>query len=158
VTLTDLMPIRIGVRQRPARKPRHRAIDEVERQQFLRAGADLYIKGLLIQLADVEADRDDARAKQAEAELTVVQQQADIDDLAAERDCLAEELAALKQRFAAELAAEANEKAVSVPCGYRDTEAIEDQATGPIDVRALWEARDAGLLGPVLDPGQVTTR
>lgn len=42
--------------------------------------------------------------------------------------------------------------------GAKHRSAIEDQATGPIDVRALWEARDAGLLGPlrpVTDPGHI---
>ncbi|MFF9309992.1 hypothetical protein ACF1BS_03685 [Streptomyces sp. NPDC014748] len=53
-------------------------------------------------------------------------------------------------RLRAELA---NSTAVTVPPMIRDTSAIEDQATAPIDVRPLWAARDAGLLGPVLDPG-----
>jgi hypothetical protein len=57
VTLTAYLP-RLGLFERPARKPRHpqhRAIDEVERQQILRAGADLLIKTLRIQLDDAEA-------------------------------------------------------------------------------------------------------
>jgi hypothetical protein len=59
VTLADLMPVRIGFRAQPARTPRqarkHRAIDEIDRQRTLRAGADLLIKGLRLQLQDQEA-------------------------------------------------------------------------------------------------------
>lgn len=62
---------------------------------------------------------------------------------------------ALQARFGPQLAAEANANRVTVPPMVRDTTAIEDQATGPIDVRPLWAAADAGLLGPVTDPGRV---
>jgi hypothetical protein len=63
-----------------------------------------------------------------------------------ERDEWRDEALALRARFGPQLAAEANANAVTVPCGYRDTSAIEDQATGPIDVRPLWTARGDGLL------------
>ena len=90
----------------------------------------------------------DAHKKQGEAEELVVKQLADIDDLTAERDALAEEVTALKRRFGPQLAAEANANAVTVPSWVRDTSDPADQATGPIDVSPLWAARDAGLLGP----------
>lgn len=48
-----------------------------------------------------------------------------------------------------------NVNAVDVPqVGAREVDP-DDHPTDPqgIDVRALWEARDAGLLGPVTDPG-----
>jgi hypothetical protein len=57
VTLTDLLPARLAWRERPARKPRHpqhRATDEIDRQRTLRAGADLLIKGLRLQLEEQE--------------------------------------------------------------------------------------------------------
>lgn len=57
MTLTAYLP-RLGLFERLVRKPRHpqhRAVDEVERQQILRAGADLLIKTLRIQLDDAEA-------------------------------------------------------------------------------------------------------
>lgn len=73
-----------------------------------------------------------------------------------ERDEWMNEALALRARFGPQIAAEANANRIDVPPMVRDTSAVEDQATGPIDVRALWEARDAGLLGPVTDPGQVT--
>jgi chromosome segregation ATPase len=76
-----------------------------------------------------------------------------LDDLRLER----EETARLREQLAAYKSREANANRVDVPPMVRDTSAIEDQATGPIDVRALWEARDAGLLGigPVTDPGRI---
>ena len=58
MSITDLLPVRLGFFDRPARKPprtRHRAVDEVERQQALRFGADLLIKGLRLQLEEQEA-------------------------------------------------------------------------------------------------------
>lgn len=54
MTLTTYLP-RIGLLDRSARRPRHpqhRAVDEVERQLILRAGADLLIKGLRMQLEE----------------------------------------------------------------------------------------------------------
>lgn len=74
-----------------------------------------------------------------------------------ERDEWRDRFLALQARFGPQLAAEANATAVTVPPMVRDTSDPADQATGPIDVKALWEARDAGLLGPVLDPGHITT-
>lgn len=56
MSLTAHLP-RLGLFDRPTRRlrTRHRAIDEVERQQALRAGADLLIKGLRLQLEEQEA-------------------------------------------------------------------------------------------------------
>lgn len=65
MSIASLLPVRFGLFDRPsrvARKPRHpqhRAIDEVGRQKTLRAGADLLIKGLRLQL-------DEQAAKHAE--------------------------------------------------------------------------------------------
>jgi hypothetical protein len=134
---------------------RRRAADEVERLR-----RDI-IKLLTQQAAADDAfmllhqELTDARGKQAEAEELVVAQLADIEDLRAENDGLREELAALKVKFGPQLAAEANANAVTVPPWVRPIDGPEDQATGPIDVSPLWEARDAGLLGPVTDPGRI---
>lgn len=126
---------------------------------------------LVQKIGCLEREADDAACR-------MVAMATEIDELRAERDRLAEELdttqvdlavvredrddwrdevLALRARFGAQIAAEANANAVTVPPMVRDTTAIEDQATGPIDVRTLWAARDAGLLGPVVDPGHVTT-
>jgi hypothetical protein len=134
---------------------RRRAADEVERLR-----RDI-IKLLTQQAAADDAfmllhqELTDARGKQAEAEEIVVAQQADIDDLTAERDHWRDTALALQKRFGPQLAAEANANAVTVPSWVRDTSDPVDQATGPIDVSPLWAARDAGLLGPVTDPGRI---
>lgn len=131
---------------------RRRAVDKVaelrdENRRLLtithRAGDDIAL---------LQQELAEARALQAEAEELVVQQQADIDDLTAERDQLAEEVAALKHRFSAQLAAEANAARVTVPPMVRDTSDPTDQATAPIDVRPLWDAHG---IRPVTDPGHV---
>lgn len=147
MTLTDLLPAR---RPRPQRK--HRAVDEVERLKLKLQWANSLIKTQCVQLDDAEAVRAWTAAQLAEAEELVVQQQADIDDLTAERDSLAEELAELKARFGPQLAAEANATAITVPPMIRDTTAIEDQATGPINVLALWDAHG---IKAVTDPGRI---
>lgn len=156
MSIASLLPVRIGLLDRPARK--HRAVDEVTRLRGFLAGAHELIRGMQLQVDDMEQKYEAAAAKQGEAEELVVKQLADLDDVTSQRDALAEEVAWLRNKFGPQLAAEANATRMTVPCGYRDTTAIEDQATGPIDVRALWQARDAGLLGAVTDPGQVTTR
>ena len=157
MSLTDYLP-RLGLLERPRRRPKHSAPAEVERLRAKLAGAELLMAGYRLQLDDKERELADTRAKQGEAEEIVVQQLANIQDLQAERDELLAEVLRFRARFGAQLAAEANATRINVPPMQRDTSAIEDQATGPIDVRALWQARDAGLLGPVTDPGHITTR
>ena len=70
-----------------------------------------------------------------------------------ERDEWRDRALALQARFGAQIAAEENANRITVPPMVRPISGPEEQATGPIDVRALWEARDAGLL----DPGHATT-
>ncbi|MFD5491537.1 hypothetical protein ACFWH4_01010 [Streptomyces sp. NPDC127091] len=144
-SLSDLIPALKGTGRR-------RAIDKVEeldaenRRLFARLmGFDDAFMRLHQELADT-------RSKQAEAEEIIVTQLANLDDLHAENDSLRNELAALKVRFGPELAAEANANRIDVPCMARIG---ADQDTAPIDVRPLWAAADAGLLGPVTDPGHV---
>ena len=148
MTLTDLIPALKGPGRRRAVDKVDELRDENRRLLTIVAGADDAFALLHQALAE-------ARAKQGEAEEIVVQQQADIDDLTAERDGLLDEVLKFRARFGAQLAAEANAAAVTVPPMVRDTTAIEDQATGPIYVRPLQEAAAAGLLGPVTDPGRI---
>lgn len=138
---------------RPARK--HRATDEVERLRSLLDGAHVLIRGMQLQVDDRDARLATAHARQNELEGLVDQLQADAIELTEERDQLDEALAALRRRFAAQLAADANATAVTVPPMVRDTSAIEDQATCPIPVHTLWDALG---LGPVTDPGHTGTR
>ena len=131
---------------------RRRAVDkviELRAENVILLG-NLHTAGDAIAL--LRQDLADAHAKQAETEQEVVQLQADIDYLIAERDGLAEELDAFKRRFAEQLAAEANANRVDVPPMLRDASALEDQATAPIDVRPLWQALG---VGPVTDPGRI---
>lgn len=148
MTLTDLIPALKGTGRR-------RAVDAVER---LRENEAILLGSLHAagdEIARLRQQLAETGARQGEAEMVVVCQQADIDDLTAERDAYAEEIACLRSRFAAELAADANAAAVTVPLMVRDTSDPADQATGPIPVQALWDAADAGCLDPVTDPGRV---
>jgi hypothetical protein len=135
VSLIDRIPTR---RPRPARK--HRATDEVERLRGLLDGANILIRGMQLQVDDRDASLAAAHARQNELEGLADKLQAEAIELTEERDHLDEALAALRRRFAVELAADANATAITVPLMVRDTSAIEDQATGPIDVRTLWDA------------------
>lgn len=136
----SLLPVRFDLRRRPPRPRKHRAADEVARLRAFLAGANALIGGLHLQLAEEEARHAETAAKRTEAEALVARQQADMAAITDERDYWRDEALALRARFSGQLAAEANANAVTVPCGYRDTSAIEDQATGPIQVQALWDA------------------
>ena len=115
------------------------------------AAADDYF-ALLIQDRDqVYAAWEFAEEKRQEAETVAV---CAMD----ESRRLADELAWWREKFGQQVADEVNAARVDVPPMVRDTTAIEDQATGPIDVRSLRDAADAGLLGPVTDPGHVGAR
>jgi hypothetical protein len=148
MTITDLIPALKG-------HGRRRAVDEVDRlrSQEITLLTNLHAAG--DRIAVLEQALAETGRKQAEAEEIVVQQLADLDDVTAERDALAEEVAALKRRFGAQLAAEANAARIDVPPMIRPVDGPEDEATAPIDVRPLWEALDGRYLGPVFDPGHV---
>ena len=150
MTITDLIPALKGTGRR-------RAVDEVERLRRNEIALLTNLHAAGDDIALLQQDVAEARGKQAEAEEVAVQQQAIADSLTAERDYWRDEALALKARFSAQLAAEANANSITVRPGVRDTAALEDQATAPqgIDVRPLWAARDAGLLGPVTDPGRI---
>ncbi|MGV9888338.1 hypothetical protein [Streptomyces sp. NPDC003395] len=109
---------------------RRRAVDEVDklRRDLTLALSHKHAAG--DELALIKQDLAQARARQAEAEEIVVQQQATIDELRLENHELRTELTALR-------AAAANAHRVDVPPMVRDTSAIEDQATQPIP---LWQA------------------
>jgi predicted nucleic acid-binding Zn-ribbon protein len=92
VSFADLMPIRIGILDRP-RKQRHRAIDEVDRQRALRYGADLLIKSLQLQLTDQEAEHAEIIARIDERHAEIV-------------EGLEQQIADLKRRLAVGVLAE----------------------------------------------------
>ncbi|MFD4596801.1 hypothetical protein ACFWPQ_02085 [Streptomyces sp. NPDC058464] len=136
---------------------KHRAVDKVaelraENIQLLtrQAAADDFFAILLDDVTTTNAawGQEKQRRAAAEAEVDRLQQ-----ELAARDD----EIEQLTRELAPHRAAKANANRVTVPPWSRPVDSPEDQATAPIDVRPLWAARDAGLLGPVLDPGYATT-
>lgn len=159
MTLADLMPVRITHLkfERAARKQKHRAADEVLRLRHLLDGAHALIAGLQLQIDTKDRDHAETTAKQAAAEELVVQLKADVDDLTDERKELRDEVLMFRARFGAQLAAEANATAVTVPPMVRPIDGPEDQATSPIDVRPLWDALGIGPTAAVTDPGHATT-
>jgi hypothetical protein len=54
VSFTDLLPIRIGFLDRTPRRPKHSAPAEVDRLRGLLDGAHALIKGLHLQMTDLE--------------------------------------------------------------------------------------------------------
>ncbi|MGW2721354.1 hypothetical protein [Streptomyces sp. NPDC001492] len=150
MTLNDLIPSSF---RGPGSR---RAVDKVtelreENRKLLtrQMAADDFFAILLHDVTTTNAAWEQEKQLRGEAEEAAAQ-------MRMERDEWMAEALRLRARFGAQIAAEANATAVTVPPMVRDTTAIEDQATGPINVTALWEARDAGLLGPVLDPGRIT--
>ena len=128
------------LRETARRIARHRAATPAELRQENRlllnrqAAADDFFALLLKDRDEIHTLWRNAEEKAAEAEIVVVCQQAQIDELTAENLALKAELA--------------NTAAVTVLPMERDTTAFEDQATAPIDVRDL-QARFAA--GPVVD-------
>ena len=123
------MSLHLGIRRRGKHHP-----DEVI------ATLRVQLAGAGDRIGYLQRALDDTGAKRAEAEQVVVCLDADLIERTEERDQLQAELAAVRAQLAPYLAAEANAGAVTVPEMVRDTSAIEDQATAPIDVRPLWAA------------------
>lgn len=150
MTLTDLPAIfhRTERKHRTGdtiRRLRRQVADLIARQR----AADDYFRRLLIDRQHVYGAYRFAEQKRQEAEQVAMQ-------TLEENARLANEVSALHAELAPHRAAEANAHRIDVPPMVRDTAAMEDQATGPIDVRPLWAARDAGFLGAVTDPGRAT--
>jgi hypothetical protein len=125
---------------------RRRAVDKVDelRQENThlldrQAAADDFFAALMRDVTDTNAAWEQEKQLRGEAEEAAAQ-------MRMERDNWRDRALALQERFGVELAAEANANAITVPLMIRPVDGPEDQATAPIDVRPLWEARDAGLL------------
>ncbi|MEU9323268.1 hypothetical protein AB0D91_05550 [Streptomyces canus] len=122
--------------------------DENVRLLNRQASADDFFAILLHDVTTTNAAWEQEKQLRGDAEQAAAQ-------MRMERDEWMNEALALRAQLAPYKAAEANAHRIDVPPMQRDTTAIEDQATGPIDVRTLREAADAGLLGPVTNPGRV---
>jgi hypothetical protein len=144
VTLNDLIPALKG-------HGRRRAVDEVERLREREQQLETALGRAGDEVALLRWDLTVAHHQLGEAQEIVVQQQATVDELTTERDHWRDEALSLKARFSAQLAADANAHRITVPPMVRPVDGPEDQATGPIDVRPLWDALD---IQPVTDPGR----
>ncbi|MGW6741723.1 hypothetical protein ACWGDX_13510 [Streptomyces sp. NPDC055025] len=129
------------------RHGRHRAVGalanlehQVRQQRIQLVGASEAIRKLQQDRRSALDAVDHLRVRLGHVEQENVRLGRAVEDLTLERNQLDEELAAVKRRFGAQLAADANQHAVTVPAGIRDTSAPEDQATAPIDVMPLWQA------------------
>lgn len=126
---------------------RHRAVDRAAELQ----AENLRLRDALTQLRIERREAlnvvDDLRIDLARAERVAVCALDELQDRSVHDGRLAEENEHLQLRLARLLAAEANAAAVSVPPAIRDTTAIEDQATTPVDVR---EVRQRFASGPVV--------
>lgn len=156
MTLTDLIPGLRDKQPKPrkanraetklARTEEHLVAVQADNAKLLnrQMAADDYFALLVADRNQVyDAWRHEGR-KRAEAEIAAGLMQSDRDQAIADREADAAELAELR-------AYKANVEAVTVPPMERDTRNGADQATGPIDVRPLWEAHG---MGPVV---QVST-
>lgn len=150
MTLTNLIPGLKGTGIRRAVDKVAELRDENVRLLNRQAAADDFFAILMNDVVTTNAALAHEQQLRGEAEEAAAQMQMD-------RDEWRDEALRLRAKFGPQLAAEANANRVTVPCGYRDTSAVEDQATGPIYVQPLWDAADAGLLGPVTNPGAVHT-
>lgn len=105
------------------------------------------------QMVAMATENDELRAERNQLEADFDKAAIDYSAALQDRDEWRDEALALRARFGAQIAAEANANRVTVPPMQRIG---ADQDTAATDVTTLWEARDAGLLGPVLDPGRVS--
>lgn len=126
MTITDLIPVLRGTGA-------HRAVDEVarlreENTKLLerQAAADDFFESQDKLITDLEGEVRKLKVRAETAEQTVEQLKADN--------------RRLRTELAPHWAAEANENAIDVPPMERDTTAVEDQATAPIEVLTLPQA------------------
>ncbi|MEV7975356.1 hypothetical protein [Streptomyces sp. NPDC086519] len=138
-------------------KAKHRGMTPWQLVQKIRV-LDTALDEATCKLIALATENDELKAERSRLEADFDQAAIDLstalDDLRVAR----EEASDLRGQLAPYKAADANANRITVPPMVRDTCGPEEEATAPIDVRPLWAAAAAGLLGPVLDPGHTTTR
>lgn len=134
MTLTTYLP-RIGRPTRRPRHPQHRAVDEVDRQLALRAGADLLIKALRLQLEEQEARHAETIARIDERHGEIVRG-------------LERQVRELQRRLDVRVLAEA---AATKTQEFDARDLRNNFADGVLTLQ------QANCIGPVLDPGRITT-
>lgn len=130
------MSLHLGIR----RPRKHRAVDKVTSLRDENSRLRRQLIGAGDYIATQDRTLDDVRTRRAEAEQVARCLAISVEELTEERGELAAANEALRKQLAPYLAADANRDAVTVPPAERDTTAMEDQATAPIDVKPLWEA------------------
>ncbi|MFD4547204.1 hypothetical protein [Streptomyces sp. NPDC058466] len=141
MTITNLIPGLKGSGSRRAADKLAELRDENRKLLTRQMAADDYFALLMQDRDQVYAAWEYAEQARQEAEMVAACMQS-------ERDEWRDEALALRAKFGPQLAAEANAQRVDVPPMVRDTSAIEDQATGPIYVKPLWEALNVRYVGP----------
>ncbi|MFJ8923921.1 hypothetical protein ACIREK_31140 [Streptomyces sp. NPDC102415] len=122
------------------RRPKHRAVDRLAELAAEKQSLINQLVGAAGHITRLELQLNESRAHRAEAEQVAACTAADLEERTEQLDEARAELATTRALLAPYLAAEATAGAVTVPEMERDTAAMEDQATEPINVLPLWEA------------------
>ncbi|MFE9777794.1 hypothetical protein ACFYPA_06505 [Streptomyces sp. NPDC005775] len=145
---------------KPVRK--HRAADKAELKRQLKdqqaqtARAFGQLIGAADTIAFLEHQLAEERAGRSAAEQVANCLFVDLEERTGQRDQARTEADRLRTRLAPYLAADANRDAITVPPAERDTTAVEDQATAPIDVKPLWQAHGIGPVVRIADTPDTT--
>lgn len=145
MSITSLLPRLSGNGNHRIHDELDRLKEKVRKLLAWQEQADDYFNRIIADRADVYAAWEDERDGRIVAESAATQLRIERDEWMAEAERLAAELAPYK-------AAEANAAAVDVPPMKRI--GCDDDTTS-VDVTALWEAAEAGLL-PGCGPGRLT--
>lgn len=150
MTLTSILPRLAGNGSHRIQDENDRLKRTVAKLRRWQEQANDYFQRLTADRAEVYVCWQDEHDRRLAAETVASQMQSD-------RDAWRAEALALRARFGAHIAAEANANRVNVPPMQRIG---ADQETAPqgIDVRSLRDAAAVGPIGPVMDPGHVASR
>lgn len=117
---------------------------------------------LVQKIARLDAALDEATCKVIELTTEVDELKAErnrledeFDKAAIDRSAALEDLAEARAELAELRAFKANATAATVPPMQRDTSALADQATEPINVRPLWQALNLGPTAATTNPGRL---
>ncbi|MFE3678794.1 hypothetical protein [Streptomyces griseus] len=128
------MSLNLGIRRS---KPKHRAADKVAGLETENETLVRQVLGAMEYIGQLEL----VNACLADTAKKVTDQR---DTARSERNRFQVELGKARTLLTPFLAADANANAITVPPAERDTSAVEDQATAPIDVRDLQARFTAG--------------
>jgi len=124
-------------RTKGERRPKHRAVDEVERLRVANDELVCKVVQLTTENAQVTAQLDKTGIELSGARLDNEHAADTVQHLTGQLAAARREIERLGHELAPYLAADANARAVTVPSWVRDTSAEEDRATAPLDVAEL---------------------